>query len=406
MFSRTRLCSSIKLLFGELDCGDSDSFVKLPSIDGDPLNVAFQYYEPYELDRLIEGLEKTLCVNTADSECSSRVQELRSAASMDFSYDSSSETLKLQALWPGGTHAVSAKPIDGHKAEVGVFTTDPSAGNAHELGVGGILAAAPDEKKEPSILAFAVQSRHRRTDASFSAKFLKPHGLHPTLQLEISSAAVPADYEDQGGCGLHAYLTLPRTVFADRYQLADELFMASKNLSSLRYASQPVDLEMPEYKNPPWGSTVLVELAPPDVSADADSPWTAEIPLHLRYRAPAEGGYSETRIPYPAVFWACQATEKAAFSGNPWDRASLGYDALFKPTTNFWHVEPRTGTEGDDLTVAAKVPVLAPEKAGWVEVGTAATILVGFAWVLFSLFSAARGKGVSGGKDTRAKKEQ
>lgn len=394
------------MLFGELGCEDPDSFVKLPSIDGDSRNDSFQYYQPYELDRLIEGLEKTLCVSTADSECSSRVQELRSAASVDISYDSSLETLRLQALWPSGAHAVSAKPVDGHQTEVGVFTTDPSAGDAHELGVGGILATAPDDKKEPSILAFAVQSRHRGTDASFSAKFLEPHGLHPTLQLTISSAAAPADYEDQGGCGLHAYLTLPRTVFADRYQLADELFMASKNLSSLKYASQPVDLEMPEYKNPPWGSTILVELAPPEDSADADSPWTAEIPLHLRYRAPAEGGYSEARIPYPAVFWACQTTEKAAFSGNPWDRASLGYDALFGPTTGFWHVEPQPETEGGDLTVAAKVPVLAPEKSGWVEAGTAATILVGFAWVLFSLLSAARGKGGSGGKDARAKKEQ
>ena len=254
--------------------------------------------------------------------------------------------------------------------------------------------------------AFAVQSRHRPAPASFLAEFLAPQGLHPTLQLAISSAAPPPEYEDQGGCGLHAYLTLPRTIFADRYQLADDLFLASKNLSSLRFASQPVDLEMPEYKTPTWGSTVLLELAPPESSTDgASSPWTAEIPLHLRYMTPTEGGYAEARAPYPAVFWACEAGGKADFSGNPWDRTSLGYDTLFGPTTGFWHVEPRREDE-TDLMIRTKVPVLDTEKSGWVEVGTALAILAGFVWVLVSLLSAAGAKRGSGEKGARTKKEQ
>ncbi|MBE3109799.1 MAG: hypothetical protein IMZ46_04670, partial [Acidobacteria bacterium] len=197
-----------------------------------------QYYQPYELDPLIGGLEITLCASTADDECASGVRGLRSAASLDVSYDSKSETLRLQALWPSDTHAVGARAA-GHRTEVGVFATDPSAGDAHELGVGGILASTPDDKKEPSVHVFEVASRHRRADASFSAAFLTPQGLHPTLQLKISSAAPPPEYEDQGSCSLHAYLTLPRTIFADRYQLADDLFLASKNLSSLRFASEP-----------------------------------------------------------------------------------------------------------------------------------------------------------------------
>lgn len=363
----------------------------------------FQYYQPYDdLDPLIRGLEVTLCASTADDECASRVRGLRSAVSLDVSYDSESEMLRLQALWPSDTHAVSAR-AGGHSTEVGVFTTDPSVGQAYELGVGGILAATPDERKEPSVHAFSVPSRHRRADASFSAEFLAPQGLHPTLQLAISSAAPPPEYQDQGECSPYAYLTLPRTIFADRYQLADDLFLASKNLSSLGFVSQPVDLEMPEYKTPTWGSTVLLELAPPETPPEG--PWTAEIPLHLRYMAPAEGGYSDAQVPYPAVFWACEAGGKADFAGNPWDRTALGYDAHFGPTTGFWHVEPRPAGEGADLMVMARVPVLATEKARWVEAGTAAAVLAGFAWVLFALFSAAEKSG-SREKGARAKKEQ
>lgn len=410
---RINLCSTLESLVGELNCKDPDSFIKLPSADGGARDDVYQYYQPYEQPgHLIGALEATLCAASSSEECRAGVGALQRAASVDILYDPVQRILRLQAIWPSDTHVVGAKNMDGHKTEVGVFATDSSAGDAHELGVGGILIATPHEKKEPSILAFTVSSRHRRADADFSARLLTPQGLHPTLQLAISSATPPPDYEDQGGCGLHAYLTLPRTIFADRYQLADDLFMASKNLSALRYASQPVDLEMPEYKTAAWGSTVLLDLAPPanlETSADgASSPWTAEVPLHLRYMEPAPGGYSEAKIPYPVVFWACQSAEDAPFSGNPWDRTSLGYDGLFGPETVYWHAEPRPGTLGEDaLFITAKVPVLPTEKSGWVETATAATIVVGFAWVLFSLFSASRASGVSGKKAaTRAKKVQ
>lgn len=409
MFSRTRLCSALELLFGDLACKDPDSFTKLPAGDGNPgITDLFQYYQPCELDQFITGLAATLCASVPDSDCISRVESLRGAVSVDLSYDTMSETLKLEALWPRRLQAMSAEPIDGHKTELGIVTTDPSGGDAHELGVGGFLASTPADKKEPSVLAFAVPSRHRRAQARFSAEFLTPQGLHPSLQLSISSASPPLEYEDQGACDLYAYLTLPRTIFADRYQLAGDLFLASKNLSSLTFASEPVDLEMPEYKTPTWGSTVLLELAPPETSADgAPSSWTAEIPLHLRYMAPTEGGLAEALVPYPAVFWACEAGAKAGFSGNPWDRESLGYDALFSPTTGFWHVEPQPTSEGADLVVGTKVPVLAPERLGWVELGTAAAILAGFAWVLYALFSASRVKDDSKPKGAaRVKKDQ
>ncbi|SPO02815.1 uncharacterized protein DNG_05490 [Cephalotrichum gorgonifer] len=391
----TLLCSSLELFFGGLECSDPASFIKLPSTDGDGRSDTFQYYQTYEPDHLISRLESILCASRPDDdECSARVRALRDAVSVDIFYDTKQDILRLEALWASDRFTVGVKPVNGHRTEIGILATDPSGGEVHELGVGGFLISTPDEKKEPSLLAFTVPSRHRRANGSFSAKFLSPHGLHPTLQLAVSSATPPVGFEDQGGCSLHAYLTLPKTIFADRYQLADDLFMLSKNLSSLRYASHPVDLEMPAYKTPAWGSTVLLDLAPPPApgtSTDEPSAWTAEVPLHLRYMAPAQGGFSETQVPYPVVFWTCRAAEDTTFSVSPWDRASLGYDALFEPRTVFWHVEPHPETTGDGLVMKTEVPVLATEKSGWVEIGTAGTILIGFVWVLYSLFSAARG---------------
>lgn len=268
------------------------------------------------------------------------------------------------------------------------------------------------EQKTPSPVVFAVPARHRQLDGDevgggsgsfFSAEFLQPAGLHPTLQLSMSSANPPVE---DAYCAVHAHLTLPKTVFADRYQLSDELFLASKNLSALRWSSEPVDLEAPAYATKTWGSGVLVELAPllpGGVSLSEDNgeravaeaeaggkdqqegPWTAEVPLHLRYLEPNSEGYQDVEVPYPAVFWACTAEEGTKFPNSPFERTNLGYDALFGPRTVFWHVEPRPANEDGRLTCPVRVPVLDVDDAQWVRTGTAAAVLLGFGWVLCRL---------------------
>jgi hypothetical protein len=238
---------------------------------------------------------------------------------------------------------------------------------------------------------FTFASRHRDAESTFSAQFLTPTGLHPTLQLRLASAAPPAPNNDQDTttCAPYAYLTLPRTIFADRYQLSDPLFLASKNLTALRYMTHPVDLEAPEYVMPQWGSSVLLQLSPPTTSStqkkDRKEEWTAEIPLHLRYLAPTEGGYSAISVPYPAVFWACEPEQGVEFPPNPFERVKLGYDGLFEDGTVFWHVEPRPVGGAKSLVNVVKVPVLDLDKARWVNAGTAAAVLVGFAWVVWKL---------------------
>ena len=302
------------------------------------------------------------------------------------------------------------------RTEVGLLSADkPQTLEAHEIAVSGLLTVLGQDSK-PSPTMFSFTPRHRDAESAFSAQFLAPTGLHPTLQLRLASrspapAPPPSGNDDDNDsndptCTPYAYLTLPRAIFADKYQLADPLFLASKNLTALRHTTLPVDLEAPEYVIPQWGSSVLLQLAPPSSGEqrEGDEEWTAEIPLHLRYLAPAPGGYATVPVPYPAVFWACDAGEGVTFPPNPFDKGSLGYDGLFGERTVFWHVQPRPAVPGGKLVNVARVPVLDLDRAGWVNAGTAAAVVVGFAWVVWKLVGGYLGKGV--GEGEREKKRQ
>jgi len=346
------------------------------------------------LDTFIKAVEKKLC-GESDGECSTRVRNLSGASSLDISYDTISHALKVTALWPHGTQSIKVAATGEHRVEVGVFGTDSNAGEAHEIGLGGVLVVLGEHTK-PSVHTFTIPTRHRQSGAAgFSAKFLSPAGLHPTLQLTIHSSR-PPPVLDHERCALHAYLTLPKAIFADRYQLSDSLFMASKNLSSLRYASSPVDLERPEYATGPWGSSILLELAPPSAAED----WTADIPLHLRYLPPSEEGYLDLDVPYPTLFWACTAEDGTLFPNNPFERVDLGYDGLFGPRTVFWHLNPRPapGASSDRLVSSLLVPVLQIGNEKWIELGTSAAISLGFAWIMVCLVLVNWGSRDVGGK--------
>ncbi|KAJ9154910.1 Protein pbn1 [Pleurostoma richardsiae] len=382
----TRLCNLLQKAFGPLDCSSpKSSFTALPH-DRFSHSAAFQYYQPLEsLAAFIKYASDDLCP-ASDPACGTRVQRLSEASSLDISYDTISHALKVTATWPSLEQPVMVTSQRNYRTEVGILAADKLPNmEPDELGLSGILTVLGQDTK-PSQTMFAFASRHRRAEAAFSSRFLDPTGLHPTLQLQVSSTKPPSD---DSYCSLHAYLTLPRTIFADRYQLSDPLFLASKNLTALHYITQPVDLEAPDYAMDLWGSAALLELAAPAPSEDAETgggTWTAEVPLHLRYLAPSGTGYRDVEVPYPAVFWACTTEEGTKFPSNPFDRVNLGYDALFGPRTVFWHVDPRP-EHGQRLMTEVKVPVLDLSKSAWVNVGTAAAVLLGFAWVAWKLLS-------------------
>lgn len=394
-----QLCGVLEGVFGPLDCKTAGtSFTTLPN-DRFSHSTAYQYYQPLEsLSSLITYAKDSLCSTSSGSasktaSCTTRVDSLTTASTLDISYDTISHALKVTASWPHADQPLSATTpsrANTHRIEVGILTAADDYPNLepHEIGMAGVLTVLGEDKK-PSNTMFSFPARHRRIEGgAFTTSFTEPAGLHPALRVQMNAKAItpPPSATEGEECALHAYFTLPREIFADKYQLADDLFLESKNLSALRYISQGVDLEAPEYVMNLWGSAVLLELSPPaSPAATKDSTWAAEVPLHLRYLAPSSGGYSKVEVPYPVVFWACTTEEGTKFPASPFERVNLGYDGLFGPRTVFWHVDPQPGKAGGRLMSSVRVPVLDTDKAGWVSVGTAVVVLLGFGWIVWKL---------------------
>ena len=195
---------------------------------------------------------------------------------------------------------------------------------------------------------------------------------------------------------------MPSELFIDRYQLADPVFLASHNLLALHSLSGEQDLEAPDWVVKRWGSAALLELATPfqsrhpsgDHNDVGSGDWTVTIPTHLRYLnstqkdSADEPDQANLEVPWPIVFWACEAEEGLKMSTNPFDRVNLGFDGLFGPKTMFYHVPP-TSTASATLEVIS-VPVLNLENAAWVPFATLTAVAVGFAWVIWQLVRVAR----------------
>jgi hypothetical protein len=369
------------------------SFATLPN-DRFSHSSPYSFFQPLEsLENLHEYMKHKLCQNS-EPECLKRLAALLTASTVDVDFDTISHALSITAFWPPQSQSISLHnqtPKD--RLEVGILSVE-SPKEPEELSLGGFLTVVGEDTKASPTL-FSFPARHHPVSATFSSSFLHPTGLHPTLELQISSNIPPTD---ERTCSLHAHLTLPRSIFADRYQLSDPLFLASKNLSKLHHITTPVDLEAPTYTMNVWGSSLLLELAPSSTS----SSFTAQIPLHLRYLPPSSSGQSTLEVSYPVVFWACVADEGSKFPINPFDRVNLAYDGLFGPKTMFYHLSP----EGERLVNEISVPVLDSDKSGYVEAGTAGVVLLGFAWVLWCLWGVLKKEGYGSGRGAVAESKK
>jgi hypothetical protein len=341
----------------------------------------------------------------SDKLCRTRAERLRDADYIDIDFDIISHAVNLISYWsPQAWDLSISNTGPNDRLEVGILSNEKPI-ELEELNLAGFLTVVGEDTK-PSPTLFAFPARHHKQSSSFSTTFLQPTGLHPSLQLSISDSKPPTLDRT---CSLQAHLTLPRVIFADKYQFSDQLFLASKNISQLHHITATVDLEAPEYTMSLWGSSLLLELSPPQTKSSRTQPWTAEIPLHLRYLPPSDTGYANVSIPSPVLFWACTAEEGTKFNINPFDRVNLGYDGLFGPRTMFYHLTPvehmsgltggRAGKAvkakspaearqaiGSDGYMSIQVPVLNLTHADWVESVTAGVILLGFGWVMWKLF--------------------
>ena len=108
--------------------------------------------------------------------------------------------------------------------------------------------------------------------------------------------------------------------------------------------------------------------------------------MHLRYLEPTAGGYSNTTLPWPVVFWACKADEGTKMSNNPFDRTNLGYDGLFGDRTMFYHARSAL-KEGQIAMENVRVPVLDLHWSAVVQWGTTIAIAVGFFWICWTVIA-------------------
>ena len=367
------------------------------------------------------------------------------ADTVDIDYDSISHVLTFAAYW-SRPPTVLYDPVSGQvahnawsltipasrareKVEVGVLRNEPPV-DPSEVKLSGFIATV-GEDDQPNPTMFTFPSRHQvlaqeqAGSQTYTVSFSPPVGLHPTMLVSFSNAsalAPPLNRPPQSKCSLHASLTLPSAIFADKYQLStkDQLFLQSHNLQALRAISGETDLEQPDYVVQKWGSNVLVELALPVLPNDeaysgtatddksrmttvlGPVAWNVTIPLHTRYLPPSpSSSQSAISVPWPVVFWACTTEEGTKFSVNPFDRVNLGFDGLFGPRTMFFHLNPRVdGSRGGEggggsLVETISVPVLNLQSWGpeWIQAGTAAVIMAGFLWICLQLWTAGRGDG-------------
>ncbi|KAL4935896.1 hypothetical protein BDV06DRAFT_117496 [Aspergillus oleicola] len=420
----TALCTLLRKIFDdELGCESAEkSFINPPLLSTRfASTAAYQYHSLLlSLKNLATYIQQKICIGIADDEeCHSRANLLLSADSLDINYDSISHAVTIGAFWaeaPGDEHGqgqrkgwteVIKKGRGGaEQVEIGLLGAE-QANDIEEIKMGGLLGVVGrDEEMKPTLFSFPSRHHTLLPDAKYTVSFTPPTGLHPEMTISLSPEALtepPA--RPDASCALHTYLTLPSSIFGDKYQLStsDPLFLKSHNIAALRAVSGETDLEAPDWAVSRWGSTWLLELASPsseETTSVGHAGWNVTVPLHLRYLHPSESGYRSASIPWPVVFWACTAEDGTKMGVNPFDRVNLGWEGLFGPRTMFYQVHPAPVRQDGLLVEKIDVPVLALSQEGGffssrvIELGTVAVISLGFLWVFWKLGLVASSSGI------------
>ncbi|PTU24788.1 hypothetical protein P175DRAFT_0429428 [Aspergillus ochraceoroseus IBT 24754] len=414
------LCTLLKKAFDpRLKCENAEKSFIL-STRSAASTAAYQFYESLpSLDTLVTYLQQEICARD-DLACSRHAALLLSADSVDLNYDSISHALTMSGLWsrapegaPGWTETIRKHAAGTDKVEVGLLGAE-QATDPEEIKMGGLLAVVgEDTELKPTLFSFPSRHHPLPADATYSVSFAPPTGLHPTMTISMPRAAIkkPPGPPD-ATCALHTYLTLPSSIFGDKYQLSttDPLFLESHNLVALRSVAGQTDLEAPDWSISQWGSNWLLELATPSPSDQSSEAWNVTVPLHLRYLPPSESGYRSTSVPWPVVFWACTAEDGTKMAMNPFDRVNLGWESLFGPRTMFYQLHPSQHRQHHRLVEEVEVPVLRLGHAGFfqsqvIETGTVIVIVLGFLWVLWKLGRVAWSTGITPARGRRSDKQ-
>ncbi|OJJ64923.1 hypothetical protein ASPSYDRAFT_138311 [Aspergillus sydowii CBS 593.65] len=406
------VCALLKKIFDDgLRCERPEkSFITPPVLSTRfASTTTYQFHELLpSLENLVTYIQQKFC-STGDKECYHRAELILAADSVDMNYDSISHALTVSGYWSqapgaqGWTETIGKREAGTDQVEVGLLGAE-QANDPEEIKMGGLLAAVGnDNELKPALFSFPSRHHPLPEDATYAVSFSAPTGMHPTMIISMAREALKAPpSRPDATCALHAYLTLPSSIFGDKYQLSttDPLFLKSHNLAALHAVAGETDLEAPDWAVSRWGSNWLFELASPSESEQNTEDWNATIPLHLRYLRPSESGYRSVSIPWPVVFWACTAEDGTKMGTNPFDRVNLGWEGLFGPRTMFYQLHPSSGYEKGVLVEDLDVPVLTLKEGGSIfesqviELGTVAVIVLGFLWVLWKLGLVTRSSGI------------
>ncbi|KAE8354294.1 protein pbn1 [Aspergillus coremiiformis] len=403
-------CALLKRVFDAwLKCTNpEESFITPPILSTRfASTAAFQYHSLLpSLDNLVTYIENKICPSS-DQECLRHAASIRSADSVDINYDSISHSLTVLGYWSrspgkGWTDEIRKHPAGTDQVEVGLLGTE-MATEPEDIKMGGLLGDVGKDDQlsmlysgllKPALFSFPSRHHPLPEDATYSISFTSPTGLHPIMTISLPPSSLKPPPAPPGAtCALHTYLTLPSSIFGDKYQLSttDPLFLNSHNLAALRAVAGETDLEAPDWSVSHWGSNWLLELATPAEFDQVPPEWNVTVPLHLRYLPPSESGYRSAAVPWPVVFWACTAEDGTKMGVNPFDRVNLGWEGLFGTRTMFYQLHPSS----DRLVEELEVPVLQLNDEGFfqskvIELGTVIAIGLGLLWVLWKLGLVAR----------------
>lgn len=360
------------------------------------------FYSPLaNLKSLTSRLSSLLC---SDEKCKSQVAELEFADSFSLSYGSlplhaksyqAANDVIVETFWNDRKTLAKAlgldsstlyRTSDAEKVEVGLLSVHPGYTNAgFSWGLTGFSRNLEDEKSEK--LLFQYTTQHQPSRGKFSVEFEQPTGLHPKHILSLEDVRSP-----QAQCSLFAKYTFTKSLFLDKYQLA-ELNKPTPTRDAIGYLYGlwgEADLEAPIWAVDGYGSEALVQIYAKNRPADEPAgKFQFELPTHSRYEVPQVNSTSVGQVqPWPVVFWACQPTVDE-IKENPApasvETVNLGYEAIFPANTVFHYLEP-TVEAGQRLRSEFDIPVAPFSSYETVQLVTVVAIFGSFLYLIYEIF--------------------
>lgn len=359
-----------------------------------------------DLSILTEQLGKLFCSN---EECSQQFKELVYADSFVLSYGSlphnakpwqQSTDVTIEAFWNDrrkvaeGLGIASTKLYQtdpSEKVEIGLLSVHPEYTDlGFTWGLTGFSRNLEDLSQEK--LLFQYSTKHHPNRGTYSVEFERPTGLHPKHVISLENIFPP-----QEQCSLFAKYTFDKSLFLDKYQLA-ELSKPTPSRPPVGYLYNlwgESDLEAPVWAVDGYGSEALVQIYTKNrPSTEVPGKFQFELPAHSRYEVPQLNitSVQETQ-PWPAVFWACQPT-KEELESHPSpgsvEAVTLGYEQIFPKSTVFHFLQPLP-SDDQKLISHFDIPVAPVSAYETVQNITFLVIFGSFLYLIYELIGKARG---------------